>query len=156
MCSISSCPSDTLFYVTQCNNLCLQNECNVNGDLVSSNFSSSECMRCLESSNPSNCQEQQQCQSGDNCRNNFINRCRICVFNIYFAMMKCVGINRAKRLTNCIGNNVHSHCKPCVCWASCRCGLKNVCNCCRRDKCGQSRIDQHTQSLLASVRKGEF
>ena len=129
MCSGSSCPSNTLFYSTKCNHVCLQSEC---GDSVSSE--SSECLSCLESSNPTDCKEVTE-------RNFNIERCKTCIFNIYFGMLKCVGITRAKQLTNCIGQNVHDHCKPCVCWAVCRFGLKNGCNCCRRGQCSQSRID---------------
>ena len=154
-CSGSSCPSDPLFYVTRCNSLCLQNDCDASGHLVSSESSTSECLSCLEGSNPTNCQEQ-ECQSGESCLNRNLGRCRTCIFNIYFAMMKCAGINGAKRLTNCIVGMVHNHCKPCVCWAACRFGLRNVCNCCRRGKCSQSRIDMQMQNMLAAVRQGEI
>ena len=69
-------------------------------------------------------------------------------------MMKCVGISETQQLTNCIGNKVYNHCKSCVGWAACKSGLQNVCNCCKRGQCSQSRIDQHLQSMFASERKG--
>ena len=154
VCSGSSCPTNPLFYSTRCNDLCLQNDyvLKCNGKLVSSQSDSSKCMKCLESSNPTSCQEHWQCQDYQHCRS--IDDCKKCIYNFYFAMMKCVGISRAQQLTNCIGNKVYNHCKVCACWAACKFGLRNVCNCCRRGQCSQSRIDPHLQSMFASGRKG--
>ena len=156
VCSGSSCPSNPLFYTTRCNDLCLQNDCN-GGSVSSPPDFSDKCMNCLESSNPTSCQEHWQCKAGETCQdsqNSNIGRCKICIFNIYFAMMKCVRISRPQQLTNCILDKVYSHCKSCVCWAACKFGLKPVCNCCRRGQCSQSRIDPHLQSMLAIGRKG--
>ena len=148
VCSESSCPNNPLFYSTRCNDLCLQKDCNGG----STSESSDKCMNCLVSSNPTSCQEHYQCQQ---CQRSNVGACKKCIFNIYFAMMKCVGIRGAEQLTNCILSKVeYSHCKYCVCWAACRSGLKNVCNCCRRGQCSQSRMDQHLQSMFASGRKG--
>ena len=114
------------------------------------------CMSCLESSNPSSCQEHWECQDGEHCQRSNVGHCKICIYKIYFAMMRCVGISGAQQLTNCILNKVYSHCKSCVCWATCKSGLKNVCNCCRRGQCSESRIYSHLQNILASGRKGEI
>ena len=152
VCSGSSCPSNPLFYTTRCNDLCLQNDCN--GDLESSpSDSTNKCINCLESSNPTSCQGDWQCQDGEVCTFN-IGDCKKCIHNFYFAMMKCVGISETQQLTNCIGNKVYNHCKSCVGWAACKSGLQNVCNCCKRSQCSQSRMDQHLQSLVSSERKG--
>ena len=158
VCSGSSCPSDPLFYATRCNSLCLKNEnvCNSNGELVSSQSDSSDCMNCLESSNPSSCQEQQQCKAGEYCPDFYIGFCKKCIYNIFIAWMQCVGITNVQRLTNCVVDSVsYGHCKSCVCWAACKFGLRNVCNCCKHGQCSQSRIDPDMQSMVASGRNGE-
>ena len=124
---------------------------------MSSQSDSSDCMNCLESSNPSSCQEQQQCKAGEYCPDFYIGFCKKCIYNIFIAWMQCVGITNVQRLTNCVVDSVsYGHCKSCVCWAACKFGLRNVCNCCKHGQCSQSRIDPDMQSMVASGRNGEI
>ena len=56
--------------------------------------------------------------------------CKICILNIYFAMISCIGEENPSDIVNCIIPNLYEHCKPCLCWAVCQFGLENVCNWC--------------------------
>jgi len=139
LCSENSCPTNTLNYVYKCSDQCLQDTC-VNG----SNLTSSDpCLTCLENSAPATCQS---CQNKDGCFNiafDNIRGCRTCSYNIYFAMNKCVKRSQPRQILNCIGSNVYSHCKACVCWAVCKFGMRSVCACCRRGRCYSRSNLQH-------------
>jgi len=129
LCSGSSCPSNTLIYIMKCGDQCLLDEVSISSNLTAS----STCLSCLAASTPASCQS---CQTEGTCLDSkMIGRCRNCVFNIYFGMVRCASRMKPAEITNCIAANVHSHCKVCVCWAVCRFGMKSVCNCCRNNKC---------------------
>lgn len=130
ICSGASCPSNTLYYVMKCGDKCLPEDCNSNNG----NFAVSEaCFTCLESCTAAKCQS---CKPGDTCLSaDRVGRCRICILNIYYGMVKCGGQSSPLDINNCVLASVYSHCRPCVCWAVCLFGMTSSCNCCRYGRC---------------------
>ena len=114
----------------KCGDKCLPEDCNSNNG----NFAVSEaCFTCLESCTAAKCQS---CKPGDTCLSaERVGRCRICILNIYYGMVKCGGQSSPLDINNCVLASVYSHCRPCVCWAVCLFGMTSSCNCCRYGRC---------------------
>ena len=133
ICSGTSCPSNTLYYVMKCGDVCLPDDCNNCKSKKGKLAVSEACFSCLESSTAAKCQS---CKPGDGCLSpDRVRRCRICAWNIYFGMYRCSRLSSPRDINNCILGRVYNHCRPCVCWAVCLFGMTGSCSCCRYGRC---------------------
>jgi len=132
-CLATTCPSNTVYYLLKCSDHCLIDDCQ-----SGTPPSSDKCQNCLETCAPASCSTstslRSSCQHGENCFDlRSIQRCKTCAsFNIFSAMIKCASRSKPRDIANCLGENVYSHCKVCVCWAVCKFGMTSVCSYCNK------------------------
>ena len=58
-----------------------------------------------------------------------VEKCKNCIFNIFYAMKMSTGEGPNETL-NGIYEKVYGHCKKCICWAVCLFGMMDICNLC--------------------------